>query len=78
MDFEGADKVCEALVAERVFVDYRPGCGIRVSPHFYTTQDEIARFFDALDRLRALHAPKNAAKLAVDARVGRKNRTRVH
>jgi kynureninase len=78
MDFEGADKVCEALVAERVFVDYRPGCGIRVSPHFYTTEDEIARFFDALDRLRALHAPKNAAKLAVDARVGRKNRTRVH
>ena len=28
-------------MAQRVFVDYRPGCGIRVSPHFYTTDDEI-------------------------------------
>lgn len=52
MDFEGARRVCEALVAERVFVDYRPGCGIRVSPHFYTTEEEITRFFSSLDRLR--------------------------
>jgi kynureninase len=52
MDFEGAQHVCDALVAERVFVDYRPGCGIRVSPHFYTTDEEIARFFSAVDRLR--------------------------
>ena len=53
LDFPGADRVTEALIARRVFVDYRPGCGIRVSPHFYTSDDEIARFFDALDELRA-------------------------
>lgn len=52
MDFDGAERVCAQLVAERVFVDYRPGCGIRVSPHFYTTDDEIARFFEAIDELR--------------------------
>ena len=23
-----------------------PGCGIRVSPHFYTTDDEVMRFLD--------------------------------
>ena len=39
-----------ALVAERIFVDYRPGCGIRVSPHFYTSDDDVVRFFEAVDR----------------------------
>jgi kynureninase len=40
------------LIDRRIFVDYRPGCGIRVSPHFYTTQDEIEHFFLTLDTLR--------------------------
>ncbi len=52
IDFDGADRVCKALVARRVFIDYRPGCGLRVSPHFYTTDDEIERFFRELDALR--------------------------
>jgi kynureninase len=52
IDFEGADRACRELVARRVFIDYRPGCGLRVSPHFYTTDDEIDRFFHELDRLR--------------------------
>ncbi len=52
MDFDGAERVYGALAEQRIFVDYRPGCGIRVGPHFYTTDDEIARFFAALDKLR--------------------------
>ncbi len=56
MDFDGAERICGALVAERVFVDYRPGCGIRVGPHFYTSEEEIARFFEAVDRLRGSSA----------------------
>jgi kynureninase len=52
VDFDDAERVCHQLVGERVFVDYRPGCGIRVSPHFYTTDEEIDRFFTVLDRLR--------------------------
>jgi kynureninase len=52
IDFEDSERVCRGLIAERVFVDYRPGCGIRVSPHMYTTDEEIARFFATLDRLR--------------------------
>jgi len=52
IDFDGADRVCRDLIAERVFLDYRPGCGLRVSPHFYTTDDEIDAFFHALDRVR--------------------------
>ncbi len=52
IDFDGADRIWRELIARRVFLDYRPGCGIRVSPHFYTTDDEIDAFFTALDRLR--------------------------
>jgi kynureninase len=51
MDFDGAQRVYRGLVEQRIFVDYRPGCGIRVGPHFYTTHDEIAHFFGAVDRL---------------------------
>ena len=29
------------LVAREFLVDYRPGGGVRVSPHFYTTDEEI-------------------------------------
>jgi kynureninase len=51
IDFEGAENACRQLIAQRVFVDYRPTCGIRLSPHFYTGDDEIEAFFIALDGL---------------------------
>jgi kynureninase len=51
IDFDGAETACRQLVAQRVFVDYRPTCGIRLSPHFYTGDDEIDAFFIALDGL---------------------------
>jgi kynureninase len=48
IDFDGAELACRRLVERRVFVDYRPSCGIRVGPHFYTTDEEIDEFFDVL------------------------------
>jgi len=50
--FQGDDRVAEQLIERRIFVDYRPGCGIRVSPHFYTSDEEIEAFFEAIDELR--------------------------
>jgi kynureninase len=44
-DLPGAAAVAEALCARKFFCDHRPGAGIRVSPHFYTTDDEIDAFF---------------------------------
>ncbi|MGB5035921.1 MAG: hypothetical protein WBQ66_04895, partial [Blastocatellia bacterium] len=35
--------VVKELARREVIVDYRPGAGIRVSPHFYTTDDEVAQ-----------------------------------
>ncbi|MBD5635487.1 MAG: aminotransferase class V-fold PLP-dependent enzyme [Candidatus Eremiobacteraeota bacterium] len=52
MDFDGADRAAAALGERRVFVDYRPGCGLRVSPHFYTSDDDVELFFSVLDEIR--------------------------
>jgi len=52
IDFEDSQRVSERLIADRVFLDYRPGCGLRVSPHFYTTDAEIETFFRTLDEHR--------------------------
>ncbi|HET7815246.1 MAG TPA: aminotransferase class V-fold PLP-dependent enzyme [Candidatus Baltobacteraceae bacterium] len=52
IDFEDSQTAYRALIENRVFVDYRPGCGIRVSPHFYTTDAEIDHFFKVLDKVR--------------------------
>lgn len=46
------ERIAHELAARRIFVDHRPGCGIRVGPHFYTSADEITAFFRALDELR--------------------------
>lgn len=52
IDFDGSQHAYEQLAGHRVFVDYRPSCGIRVSPHYYTTDEEVVRFFDILERVR--------------------------
>lgn len=52
IDFADAEGACRRLVERRVFVDFRPGCGIRVGPHFYTDDEDIEAFFAALDAVR--------------------------
>jgi kynureninase len=47
---EQAGKIAEALYERDVCVDHR-GDGIRVSPHFFTTEDDIDRLFDTLSTL---------------------------
>ena len=46
-----AMQVAAALNARDFVVDYRPGVGIRLSPHFYNTMDEIDAMMRELDRL---------------------------
>jgi kynureninase len=62
-DFPGADIVSRELVRRRFFHDYRPRCGMRVSPHFYTTDDELRAFVDALDEVRK-QPPRDAGRAA--------------
>jgi kynureninase len=38
---ENADAITRELVRRQFIVDYRPGTGVRVSPHFYTKDEEL-------------------------------------
>jgi kynureninase len=29
------------LLQREILIDYRPGAGIRISPHFYTSEEEL-------------------------------------
>ncbi|HEV7893456.1 MAG TPA: aminotransferase class V-fold PLP-dependent enzyme [Pyrinomonadaceae bacterium] len=40
---EHAPAVTRELIRREVIVDYRPGAGVRVSPHFYTKDEELER-----------------------------------
>ena len=51
IDFPGADRATQALIDQRIFIDYRPGCGMRVGPHFYSTDEDVDVFFHALDEI---------------------------
>lgn len=43
--------VVRALAKRDILVDFRPGAGVRVSPHFYTTDDELLACLDAMARI---------------------------
>ena len=40
------------LLHREVLVDYRPGAGIRLSPHFYTTDDEVRHAVEQIAVIR--------------------------
>jgi kynureninase len=50
-DFPGSEEVSRKLLLARYFHDRRPSCGLRVSPHFYTTDAELTEFMREVDRL---------------------------
>jgi kynureninase len=41
LDVPDGGAVTRELIRREILVDYRPGAGIRLSPHFYTTDDEL-------------------------------------
>jgi kynureninase len=42
--------IARTLNARDFVVDYRPGVGIRLSPHFYNTLDEVAAIMEEISR----------------------------
>lgn len=51
IDMPDCERAYRELVQRRIFVDYRPGCGIRVGPHFYTSADDVRALFTALEEI---------------------------
>ncbi len=46
-----AYEVSQALLARDIVVDYRPDAGIRIAPHFYTTDEELEEAVGAIDEI---------------------------
>ena len=51
IDMPNAYDVCAELLRRDVLVDYRPKAGVRFSPHFYNTMDEIDRAIATVDEI---------------------------
>jgi kynureninase len=49
-------EVAQELLARDVVIDYRPGAGIRVAPHFYTSDEEVERVVHEVDDILATDA----------------------
>ncbi len=50
-DVPHAYGVAQALLAANVIVDYRPNAGIRIAPHFYTSDAELEHAIDTIDAI---------------------------
>ncbi len=51
IDVPNAQEVCAELLKRDILVDYRPKCGVRFSPHFYNTDEELAVAVNAVDEI---------------------------
>jgi len=54
-----AYEVSKALIARDIVVDYRAGAGIRISPHFYNSDAEVAFAFNQIEDILATGAWEN-------------------
>ena len=48
---DDAKDMVERLAERRVFVDWRPGAGLRISPHFFNTDEELEEALNILAEL---------------------------
>jgi kynureninase len=48
LDVPDGAAVTKELIRREVLVDYRPGAGIRVAPHFYSSEEEIDRVVEEI------------------------------
>ena len=51
MPNSSSEAVCNELLRRDVLVDWRPKAGVRFSPHFYNTMEEIDRAFSTVDEI---------------------------
>jgi kynureninase len=49
---DNASAITKELVRREFIVDYRPGAGVRISPHFYTTDEELELIIAEMKKIR--------------------------
>ena len=60
LDVPGGDIVSAELIRRNVIVDYRPGAGIRMAPHFYNTDADIDTAMSTLDDIVRTHVAEGS------------------
>jgi kynureninase len=55
-DVPHAYEVAQSLLERDILVDFRPGAGIRIAPHFYTQDEELDSAVAAIDEILATGA----------------------
>jgi kynureninase len=53
---ENASSMAKELVRREFVIDYRPGAGVRISPHFYTTDEELKLVIEEMKKIRETRA----------------------
>jgi kynureninase len=49
---ENASAMAKELVRREFIIDFRPGAGVRISPHFYTTDEELRLVIEEMKKIR--------------------------
>ena len=57
VDLPGAEHVKAELIRRGFVIDYRPGAGIRIAPHFYNTDDECRAIIDEMAAIQRTGVP---------------------
>ena len=56
IDVPNGAAVAQELIKRGIIIDHRPGAGIRIAPHFYSTGEEIDRAVETLEELSTMKA----------------------
>jgi len=52
IDMPNSFDISNELLSRNIMIDFRPGVGIRIAPHFYNTDEEIDILFDAIKKIK--------------------------
>ena len=52
VQMENSEQITKELLTREFLIDWRPDAGIRISPHFYNTEDEVDEILEEMKRLR--------------------------
>lgn len=55
IDMPHAEQVCRELLKRDILVDWRPNAGVRMSPHFYTRDEELDTAIAAVEEILSEH-----------------------
>jgi len=64
IDVPSAEAVANELAAREILIDFRPGAGLRIGPHFYNTDEELQAL---VEEIRSILGSKNLTQRRKDA-----------